>query len=362
MKLGIVGLPNVGKSTFFNALTKSNTPASNFPFTTTQAVMGTAPVPDERLGELAKIYNSAKIIPAAIEFVDIPGLAAGAAGGAGLGNKFLSSIREVDALVHVLRCFEDDNVLHVDGTIDPMRDLDTVTTELIFADLESLTRRLDKVKKALRADKSYQREMELIEQLLAALEDGKMARELPFDGDDAAIVTGLNLLTYKPALYAANVADDDLDLEQSPLGKPVLEYAKARGCKAFAICAKIEEEILDFDEEARREFLAELGIEKSGLEQLVPASYSTLGLMSFLTAGPKESRAWTIPQNTKAVHAAGKIHSDIERGFIRAEIVQYDDFVRLGNYAACKDAGLVRLEGKEYIIAEGDVILFRFNV
>jgi len=362
MKLGIVGLPNVGKSTFFNALTKSNTEASNYPFTTTAAQLGTAAVSDPRLGVLGKIYTSQKIIPATIEFVDIPGLAGGAAGGAGLGNKFLGEIREVDAIVHIVRCFEDENVLHVDGNVDPARDLDTIATELIFADLESLTRRLDRVRRALRSDKTYQREHDLIETILPALEDGKMAQSLDFSPDDALIVAQMNLLTYKPALFVANVAEDDLDLAKSPLGSQVLEYANAQNAQSFAVCAKIEQELAEMDDESRAEFFADLGITKSGLEQLVAASYDTLGLMSFLTAGPKESRAWTIPQNTRAVRAAGKIHSDIERGFIRAEIVAYDDLSRLGTYQACKDAGLVRLEGKEYIIAEGDVILFRFNV
>ena len=356
MKLGIVGLPNVGKSTLFNSMTLGKAEAANYPFCTIDPNVGIVTVPDERLTKLTEMYNSAKTTPAVIEFVDIAGLVRGASKGEGLGNKFLSHIREVDAIVHVVRCFEDTNVVHVDGSIDPIRDIETINLELVFSDLEILERRIAKTGKMAKADKSLQKD---------ALEQGISARAVEFDTpEEKAFVDSLTLLTAKPVLYAANVAEDDLadDGASNEFVQRVREYAAKEGSEVFVLCAKIEEEISDLDEADKKEFLADLGVDGSGLDRLIAASYKLLGLISYLTAGPQESRAWTITKGTKAPQAAGKIHSDFERGFIRAEVVAYDDLMRLGSYNAAKEQGLVRSEGKEYVVKDGDVVLFRFNV
>ena len=358
MKLGIVGLPNVGKSTLFNSMTLGKAEAANYPFCTIDPNVGIVTVPDERLTKLTEMYNSAKTTPAVIEFVDIAGLVRGASKGEGLGNKFLSHIREVDAIVHVVRCFEDGNVVHVDGSIDPIRDIETINLELVFSDLEILERRIAKTGKMAKADKSLQKEVDVLQKLKEALEQGISARAVEFDTpEEKAFVDSLTLLTAKPVLYAANVAEDDLadDGASNEFVGRVREYAAKEGSEVFVLCAKIEEEISDLDEADKKEFLADLGVDGSGLDRLIAASYKLLGLISYLTAGPQESR-------TKAPQAAGKIHSDFERGFIRAEVVAYDDLMRLGSYNAAKEQGLVRSEGKEYVVKDGDVVLFRFNV
>ena len=365
MKLGIVGLPNVGKSTLFNSMTLGKAEAANYPFCTIDPNVGIVTVPDERLTKLTEMYNSAKTTPAVIEFVDIAGLVRGASKGEGLGNKFLSHIREVDAIVHVVRCFEDGNVVHVDGSIDPIRDIETINLELVFSDLEILERRIAKTGKMAKADKSLQKEVDVLQKLKEALEQGISARAVEFDTpEEKAFVDSLTLLTAKPVLYAANVAEDDLadDGASNEFVGRVREYAAKESSEVFVLCAKIEEEISDLDEADKKEFLADLGVDGSGLDRLIAASYKLLGLISYLTAGPQESRAWTITKGTKAPQAAGKIHSDFERGFIRAEVVAYDDLMRLGSYNAAKEQGLVRSEGKEYVVKDGDVVLFRFNV
>lgn len=365
MKLGIVGLPNVGKSTLFNSMTLGKAEAANYPFCTIDPNVGIVTVPDERLTKLTEMYNSAKTTPAVIEFVDIAGLVRGASKGEGLGNKFLSHIREVDAIVHVVRCFEDTNVVHVDGSIDPIRDIETINLELVFSDLEILERRIAKTGKMAKADKSLQKEVDVLQKLKEALEQGISARAVEFDTpEEKAFVDSLTLLTAKPVLYAANVAEDDLadDGASNEYVQRVREYAAKEGSEVFVLCAKIEEEISDLDEADKKEFLADLGVDGSGLDRLIAARYKLLGLISYLTAGPQESRAWTITKGTKAPQAAGKIHSDFERGFIRAEVVAYDDLMRLGSYNAAKEQGLVRSEGKEYVVKDGDVVLFRFNV
>lgn len=365
MKLGIVGLPNVGKSTLFNSMTSGKAEAANYPFCTIDPNVGIVAVPDERVDNLAKLYNSAKITPAVIEFVDIAGLVKGASKGEGLGNKFLSHIREVDAIVHVVRCFDDENVVHVDGSVGPVRDIETINLELIFSDLEILERRISKTAKAAQGDKSLKKELVILEKLKNGLENGKVARLIEFDDpDDKEFADSLTLLTAKPVLYAANVSEDDLadDGANNDYVQQVREYASAEGSEVFVLCAKIEEEIAELDEDEKKEFLADMGVGSSGLDRLIAASYKLLGLISYLTAGPTESRAWTITNGTKAPGAAGKIHSDFERGFIRAEVVSYDDLMRLGSYNSAKEQGLVRSEGKEYVVKDGDVILFRFNV
>ena len=366
MKLGIVGLPNVGKSTLFNSLTKSGAESANYPFCTIDPNVGVVTVPDERLNVLGEMYHTKKIIPAAIEFVDIAGLVKGASKGEGLGNQFLANIREVDAIVHVVRCFEDSNIVHVDGSIDPLRDIETINLELIFSDLEILERRISKAVRAARNDKTIAKELALMERIKAHLEDGKMAKSFDDinDEDEQQWLESYNLLTYKPVIFAANVAEDDLaDDGASNAGvQAVREYAKREDCEVFVVCAEIEQEIAELDDDEKSMFLEELGLKESGLEKLIKASYSLLGLISYLTAGEPEVRAWTIKKGTKAPQAAGKIHSDFERGFIRAEIVSYDDLMACGTYNAAKEKGLVRLEGKDYVVQDGDIILFRFNV
>ena len=366
MKLGIVGLPNVGKSTLFNSLTKAGAESANYPFCTIDPNVGVVTVPDERLNVLGEMYHTKKIIPAAIEFVDIAGLVKGASKGEGLGNQFLANIREVDAIVHVVRCFEDSNIVHVDGSIDPLRDIETINLELIFSDLEILERRISKAVRAARNDKTIAKELALMERIKAHLEDGKMAKSFDDinDEDEQQWLESYNLLTYKPVIFAANVAEDDLaDDGASNAGvQAVREYAKREDCEVFAVCAEIEQEIAELDDDEKSMFLEELGLKESGLEKLIKASYSLLGLISYLTAGEPEVRAWTIKKGTKAPQAAGKIHSDFERGFIRAEIVSYDDLMACGTYNAAKEKGLVRLEGKDYVVQDGDIILFRFNV
>ena len=366
MKLGIVGLPNVGKSTLFNSLTKAGAESANYPFCTIDPNVGVVTVPDKRLDVLGEMYHTKKIIPAAIEFVDIAGLVKGASKGEGLGNQFLANIREVDAIVHVVRCFEDSNIVHVDGSIDPLRDIETINLELIFSDLEILERRISKAVRAARNDKTIAKELALMERIKAHLEDGKMAKSFDDinDEDEQQWLESYNLLTYKPVIFAANVAEDDLaDDGASNAGvQAVREYAKREDCEVFVVCAEIEQEIAELDDDEKSMFLEELGLKESGLEKLIKASYSLLGLISYLTAGEPEVRAWTIKKGTKAPQAAGKIHSDFERGFIRAEIVSYDDLMACGTYNAAKEKGLVRLEGKEYVVQDGDIILFRFNV
>ncbi|MBO5199389.1 MAG: redox-regulated ATPase YchF [Lachnospiraceae bacterium] len=365
MKLGIVGLPNVGKSTLFNSLTKAGAESANYPFCTIDPNVGIVPVPDERLKVLTDLYQSEKTVPAVIEFVDIAGLVKGASKGEGLGNQFLSNIREVDAIVHVVRCFEDSNIIHVDGSINPLRDIETINLELIFSDLEILERRISKVARGAKNDKALAKELDLLERLKSHLEDGKMAKTFVTEDEDELVwLAEYNLLTYKPVIYAANVDEDSLadDGESNEFVQQVRAFAKEENSEVFVICAQIEQEIAELDDAEKTEFLEALGLTESGLEKLIRASYRILGLISYLTAGPKETRAWTITAGTKAPQAAGKIHSDFERGFIRAEIVTYDNLIECGSYNAAKEKGLVRSEGKEYVVQDGDVVLFRFNV
>jgi GTP-binding protein YchF len=365
MKLGIVGLPNVGKSTLFNSLTKAGAESANYPFCTIDPNVGVVTVPDERLALLGDFYHSKKVTPAVIEFVDIAGLVKGASKGEGLGNQFLANIREVDAIVHVVRCFEDTNVIHVDGSIDPIRDIETINLELIFSDLEILERRIAKVTKTARMDKEAAKELDFLQKIKKWLEDGKMAITMELENEDEEAWMGTyNLLTQKPVIYAANVAEDDLanDGADNAHVQAVRKYAAEQNSEIFVICAQIEEEISELDEDERKMFLEDLGLKESGLEKLVKASYHLLGLMSFLTSGEDETRAWTIKIGTKAPQAAGKIHSDFERGFIKAEVVNYQDLLDCGSYAGAREKGLVRMEGKDYVVQDGDVILFRFNV
>ena len=365
MKLGIVGLPNVGKSTLFNSLTKAGAESANYPFCTIDPNVGVVTVPDERLNLLGDFYKSKKVTPAVIEFVDIAGLVKGASKGEGLGNQFLANIREVDAIVHVVRCFEDSNVVHVDGSIDPLRDIETINLELVFSDLEILERRIAKVTKTARMDKEAAKELTFLEKVKAHLEEGQLAITLETENEDEdAWLATYNLLTAKPVIYAANVAEDDIadDGANNQYVQAVREYAAKQNSEVFVICAQIEEEISELDEDERKMFLEDLGLTESGLEKLVRASYHLLGLMSFLTAGEDETRAWTIKIGTKAPQAAGKIHTDFERGFIKAEVVNYQDLLDCGSYAGAREKGLVRMEGKEYGVQDGDVILFRFNV
>ena len=366
MKLGIVGLPNVGKSTLFNSLTKAGAESANYPFCTIDPNVGVVTVPDERLNVLGEMYHTKKIIPAAIEFVDIAGLVKGASKGEGLGNQFLANIREVDAIVHVVRCFENSNIVHVDGSINPLRDIETINLELIFSDLEILERRISKVSKVARNDKSAAKELGLLNKVKAHLEDGKLAKtfEEVDDEEEQAWLESYNLLTYKPVIYAANVSEDDLadDAANNEGVQAVREYAKGEQSEVFVVCAEIEAEISELDDDEKKMFLEDLGLKESGLEKLIKASYHLLGLISYLTAGEQECRAWTITKGTKAPQAAGKIHTDFERGFIRAEVVSYDDLMACGTHAAAKEKGLVRLEGKEYVVQDGDIIVFRFNV
>ena len=365
MKLGIVGLPNVGKSTLFNSLTKAGAESANYPFCTIDPNVGIVAVPDERLDKLTEMYNSAKTTPAVIEFVDIAGLVKGASKGEGLGNQFLANIREVDAIVHVVRCFEDTNVIHVDGSVDPIRDIETINLELIFSDIEVLDRRIAKTIRGARNVKMLAKELDIQQRIKAHLEDGKLAKTIEVaDEDEQAWIEEYNLLTWKPVIFAANVGEEDIadDGASNENVQKVKEYAKDFDAEVFVVCAQIEQELAELDDEEKKMFLEDLGVKESGLDKLIKASYSLLGLISYLTAGETESRAWTIKKGTKAPGAAGKIHSDFERGFIKAEVVSYKDLMDCGSMLAAKEKGLVRQEGKEYVVEDGDVILFKFNV
>ena len=363
MKIGIVGLPNVGKSTMFNSITKAGAECANYPFCTIEPNVGVVGVPDERLDELTKMYHPQKTTHAVIEFVDIAGLVKGASKGEGLGNKFLSHIRETDSICEVVRCFEDSNVVHVDGNVDPIRDIETINLELIFADIETINKRLDKARKNLKADKKYQQEINLLEKIKENLEKGISARALDFSEEEEELVKEMFLLTTKPILYIANVSEEQLDdPENDEMVKKVKEYAAKEKAEVIPLCVKIEEELSGLEEEDKKEMLEALGLEESGLDKVIKKSYDLLGLMSFLTAGEAEVRAWTIKKGTKAPQAAGKIHSDIERGFIKADVVSYSDLMKVGSMVNAKEKGLVRSEGKEYIMQDGDIVLFKFNV
>lgn len=364
MKLGMVGLPNVGKSTLFNALTNAGAESANYPFCTIEKNVGIVSVPDERLDKLAEMYEPDKFTPATLEFVDIAGLVKGASKGEGLGNKFLADIREVDAIVHVVRCFEDANIIHVDGSINPLRDIETINLELIFSDIEMIERRIDRAKKAVKGDKKYLIEIDFLERLKTHLENGKSARAFDFTEDERELIKSTPLLSAKPVIYAANLSEDDFinNIETNENYQKVKALAEEEHSAVLPICAQIEAEISDMENDEKAMFLGELGLEVSGLNRIIKEGYALLGLISYLTAGKQEVRAWTITKGTKAPQAAGKIHTDFEKGFIRAEVISFDDLIECGSMAAAKEKGLVRLEGKEYVMQDGDIVLFRFNV
>ena len=363
MKIGIVGLPNVGKSTLFNSITKAGAECANYPFCTIEPNVGVVAVPDERLDKLAQMYNPQKITHAIVEFVDIAGLVKGASKGEGLGNKFLSHIRETDAIAEVVRCFEDTNITHVDGNIDPVRDIETINLELIFADIETIEKRLEKAKKMVKADKKYQEEVNLLEKIKIALENGNSARSLQYTDEEKEILKDVYLLTLKPIIYVANISENQIaNLENDEYVQKVEEYAKKENSEMVPLCVKIEEEISTLEDNDKKEMLEAMGLEESGLDKLIKKSYDLLGLMSFLTAGEPEVRAWTIKKGTKAPQAAGKIHTDIERGFIKAEVISYDELIKAGSMNNAKEKGLIRMEGKDYIMQDGDIVLFKFNV